>query len=279
MPKIKMKVSAGFSGVIATGSYENARPNYSAELEFEMEDLLPEQVSEHIGKVQKQLQDVCYGNFKADEQKSIIERIELERKDFRWYGEFPSATSIINWDADFFVSAEELQQYASQGNIIDAQAKHFIKTGSWEKPEKIEGTWSDIVIVKQGKLGLSLNGWDFPGFLKKYPLEKMEVGGPIISQKHRFGGTPDIRKCFFEGKKTLADVKRTPEKIKHFKQCAAYIIAEEENGAPPYEQMMLIPLNDKTEQGFSKPIVSAEINQYKEMFLRDRENFKKRFGV
>lgn len=276
---MKVKVSAGFSGVIATGSYENARPSYAAELEFEMPDLLPEKVSEHISKVQKQLQDVCYGNFKSDEQKSIIERIERERKDFRWYGEFPSVTSIINWDADFFVSPEELTQYAAQGSLIDAQVKHFIRTGAWEKIEKIEGTWADMVIVKQGNLGLSLNGWDFPAFLKKYPLEKIEIGKPVVSQKHRFGGTSDIRICYFEGKKTLADVKRTPEKVKHFKQCAAYVIAEEENGESPYEQLMLIPLNDKTDQGYSKPVITSEIGQYKDMFLRDRENFRKRFGA
>jgi len=277
--KIKIKVSAGFSGVIATGSYENARPSYSAEMEFEIDDMLPEQVSEHISKVQKQLQEVCYGNFKSDEQKSIVERIDRERKDIRWYGEYPSVTSIINWDADFFVSQEELQQYASQGNLIDAQVKHFIRTGTWEKAEKIEGTWSDMVILKRGSLALSLEGWDFPAFLKKYPLEKMEVGKPVVSHKHRFGGTSDIRICYFNGKKTLADVKRTPEKVKHFKQCAAYAIAEEENGESPYEQLMLVPLNDKTEQGFSKPIITTEIGQYKAMFLADRENFKKRFLV
>ena len=275
---MKIKISAGFSGVIATGSYENAKPSYTAEVESEV-SISEDELAQYVSELQKKLQEICYANFKQDEQKSIVERIERERKDFRWYGEYPSVTSIIGWDADFFVSQEELQQYCSQGNLIDAQVKHFIKTGKWEDVTKIEGTWSDIVVVKRGSLGLATSGWDFPGFLKKFPLDKMELGVPIISKKHKFGGTPDIRICYYEGKKTMADVKRTPDKIKHFKQTAAYIIAEEENGGETYEQMMLIPINDKTEQGFSKPVITAEIEQYKEMFLRDRENFKKRFGI
>jgi len=273
---MKIKVSAGFSGVIATGSYENARPSYSAEVEYEYDE---ENLAKEIDKVQNLLQAICYNRFKKDEEAQIIERITKERADFRWYEGYPSVTSIIGWDADYFQPPEELQQYASQGNIIHAQVNHFIKTGQWELAEKVEGTWADIVILKKGNLNLPLSGWDFPAFLKKYPLEKMEIGKPVICHKHKFGGTPDIRKCFYEGKQYLADVKRTPEKIKGFQQIAAYIMAEEENNEKPYEGMMLIPLNNKTEQGFSKPLISTEISQYKEMFLRSRENFKKRFGV
>ena len=277
---MKIKISAGFSGVISTGSYENSRPSYGVEIEIDNFDgFIFKDVEKFVEEKQKILQDICQKRFKEDEQQAIVERINKERADFRWYGSFPSVTSIIGWDSDFFVSPEELQQYASQGNLIDAQVKHFIASGEWVPVEKIDGTWADIVICKQGKLRLSTNGWDFPGFLKKYPLEKMEVGSPVISRTHQYGGTPDISKCLYSGKKTLADIKRTPDKLKHFKQTAAYILALEENGESAYEQMMLIPLNDKTEQGYSKPIVSTEIKQYQDMFLRDREQFKKRFGV
>jgi hypothetical protein len=273
---MKIKISAGFSGVIATGSFQNARPSYTAEVEIETNVSKPVDV---IDAWQKELQEVCYRNFKQDEQTQTIERIQRERTDFRMYGDFPSVTSILNWDADFWVTIVELQQYASQGSLIHAQVAEFIETGEWKPVEKIDGTWSDLIIVKQGKLQLPIEGWSFPDFLKKYPIEKMVCGEPIVSNEYRFGGTPDIRVCYYEGKKTLADVKRTPQKLKDFKQIAAYVIAEEENGESPYEQMMVIPLNDKTQQGFSKPIISTEISQYKQMFLKDRENFKKRYGI
>lgn len=270
---MKVKISAGFSGVISKGSFENARPSYTAEIETEIPSV------GDITLLQQQLQDVCLSNFKRDEERLIVERIARERKDMRFYGSYPSVTSIIGWDADFFVSPEQLTQYASHGSLYHAQVEYYIRTGKWEDVEHIEGTWSDLVIVKKGDLGLIVNDYDFPAFLKKYPIKDMQVGKEIKSEVYKFGGTPDIRICIYDGKKTLADVKRTPDKVKHFKQCAAYIIAEEENGESPYEQMMLIPANGKTEQGFSKPVVSQEINQFKQMFLRDRELFQKRFGI
>lgn len=276
---MKIKISTGFSGVIATGSYQNARPSYAAEIELEVINN-DEKMRSIVDVYQKSLQEICYRNFKQDEQTQTIERIQRERKDFRMYqGGRPSVTSILNWDADFWVTAIELQQYASQGSLIHAQVAEYIRTGEWKPVEKIDGTWSDLVIIKKGELQLPISGWSFPDFLKKYPVEKMVCGEPIVSNEHKFGGTPDIRVCYYEGKKTLADVKRTSQKLKDFKQIAAYIIAEEENGESPYEQMMIIVLNDKTKQGFSKPIISTEISQYKKMFLKDRDNFKKRYGI
>lgn len=278
---MKIKVSSSFSGVIPTGSYENTRPSYSAEVEFEIKNT--DEVNEIIDATQKELQAVCLRNFKLDEQRHLVERITKERADFRFYPagdeQFVSVTSILNWDSDFFVTPEQLQQYASQGNLYDLQVRHYMNTGEWLPPEEIEGSWTDLVIVKKGDLNLTVNQWNFPAFLEKYPLENMEEGTPVYSYKHKFAGTPDIRKCIYKGKKTLADVKRTPDPLKHFKQTAAYIIAEEENGEEPYEQMLLIPANDKTKQGYSKPIITEEIGQYKEMFLKERESFKKRFGI
>ena len=281
---MRIKVSSGFSGVISTGSFQNSRPSFEAEVEFELDEkeTLPNP-AEVCDKWQKHLHQVCLDNFKQAEQQAVAERINRERADFRFYPDQgvmrPSVTSIINWDADFFVPPEELQQYASQGNLYDLQAKPFIKTGEWSDAEKIEGSWADVVILKKGNLGLQFNGWNFPAFLEKYPLEKMEVGKTVYSRVHNFAGTSDVRRCWYKGKKYLADVKRTPDKVKHFKQTAAYIICEEEMGEPKYDGMMLIPANDKTEQGFSKPIITEEIEQYKTMFLRDRETFKKRFGL
>lgn len=280
---MKIKVSAGFTGVISVGPFENMRPSYTAEVEFELENIvdtdpdLPNRIKWH----QERLQEICQANFRNDEQKAIVDRIQRERADIRFYGDCPSVTSIINWDADFFISKEELQQYCSQGNLIDAQCKHFIKTGEWAPVKDIEGTWSDLVIISRGTLNLATEGWSFPNFLKKYPIEKMILGESVISKKHKYAGTSDIKSLIFEGKKYLGDIKRTAEKVKNGKQLAAYIMVEEENGETPYDGGMIIPLNDKTEQGFSKPIIydRKQIEQYFSMFLKDRENFKKRFNA
>jgi hypothetical protein len=276
---VKIKVSAGFSGTISVGSYENAKPSYIAEVEYEHSGNGDKTIRETIEETQKLLQDICLANFKADEQRLIVERIQRERADMRFYDGLPSVTSILGWDQDFFVSPQDLAQYAAQGSLYHLQVEHFIKTGEWENVEKIEGSYVHLVILKGGSLGLTWNDWDFPAFLKKYPFEKMEVGGPVKSLKHKFGGTPDISSCIHDGKRTLADVKRTPDKVKHFSQCAAYAIALEENGAEPFEQYALIPANNKTQQGFSKPVVTTETGQFKTMFLKARENFAKRYGI
>lgn len=274
---MRVKASASFTGVISTGEYENARPGYVAQIEFEASD--ENDAKDRLSRALEDLQRICQIRFKQDEQMMIIARLQKDREDLKFYGEFPSVTSIIDWDADYFVSPQDLTQYASRGNLYHAQLAHYIQTGKWVDAKEIEGTWADIVVVERGQLRLSYDDWKFPEFLKKYPIERMEVGVPVISKVHRFGGTPDIRSCIYDGKRTLADAKSTPDKVKNFSQIAAYIIAEEENGAQPYDQMMIIPCSGKTEQGFSKPIVSSDILQYKRMFLRARENFKKRFNI
>ncbi|MBX4189744.1 hypothetical protein KW791_00380, partial [Candidatus Parcubacteria bacterium] len=166
--EMKIKISSSFSGVISRGSYENSRPGFSAEVETEMaegDDLIA-----FTNNVQKDLQKVCYENFKACEEQAVVERVTKERQDIRFYDcpecgkKHSSVSSITGWDADFFVPPHELQQYASQGNLYDLQAKHFIETGKWEPVEKIEGSWTDLVILKKGNLKLSVNGWNFPAF-------------------------------------------------------------------------------------------------------------------
>lgn len=282
---MKIKVSSSYTGVISTGSYENARPAFSAEIE---EDINPQcketDLAEYIKVRQEALQTICYDRFKACEHQAIIERVEKDRKDIRWYGEngnrVPSVTSIINFDADMWVTQEELQQYASQGQIIHAQVAHYIKTGKWVEPKELSDVWSDLVIVTKGGLKLPLNGWDFPAFLKKYPITNLKNCHSSVNTEHKYGGTPDLEGTpeikGVDGVPTLCDVKRTPDKVKNFKQISAYCKMK---GYEHIKQMMVIPINDKTQQGFSKPIIETRIDEYFKMFLKDREAFRNRFGV
>jgi hypothetical protein len=285
--KRTIKVSAGFSGKIATGSFQNMNPSFFAEETFEIDDgcvvvndLLMQQCSgpnplKMIKERQIELQAICYANFEQEAHKAKIRKIQEDRKDFRWYGEYPSVTSILGYDADFFVEDNDLKQYASQGNIIHAQVAEFIKTGEWKSPDKIEGTTPDLFILKTGSLSLSLDGWDFPAFLKKYPLTGMKNGNALINDAHQYGGTYDLEGIYSEIP-TLCDVKRTTDKVKNLMQMAAYSKC---SGMEHIKQIMVIPLNDKTDQGFSKPTVSVEIDKYFELFIAKRKEFKKVYGI
>jgi len=280
---MKIKVSASFTGVISRGAFENSRPGFAAEVEMELAEgteLLP-----LTNTVQKDLQKICYDNFKACEEQAIIERVNREFQNTRWYTDeqgkkVPSVTSVIGFDADMYCTPEQLAQYAAQSNICHAQVEHYIKTGEWKEAKDTPGTWADIVIVKKGQLALDTEGWSFPDFLKKYPIKDLKNAKSSINETHKYGGTPDFEGVpDFKGADplpSLCDVKRTVDKIKNFKQISAYCKMK---GNEHIKQMIIVPLNNKTEQGFSKPVVETRIDQYFEMFLKDRENFARRFGV
>lgn len=256
-------------------------PSFYAEETFETE---LDAVDDIIKSRQIELQAICYRNFEAEAHKAKILKIEEDLKDIHWYpgpnGEkWPGVTSVIGLNAKFHVTDDDLKEYAAQGEIIHAQVDHFVRTGEWKQPQDINGLTAAIYIVKTGKLGLALEGWDFPAFLEKYPLEKMEPGTSVVNAEYQYGGTPDIHSCHFKNVPTIADIKRTADKAKNFKQIAAYEMARRSMGLPANEQMMIIPLNDKTEQGYSKPIVSRDIEKYFELFLYDRSEFKKVYGI
>lgn len=277
--KRKLKVEASFSGVLPTGSYANMRPSFAASMEYEADFATEAEIKTAIEVAQQELQGICYSSFEMEANKAKIMKIQEDRKDFRFYElkngeEVPSVTSILNYDTEFLMDAEELKQYASQGNLIHAQVADFITTGTWHKPQEIEGTAADLFILKKGNLSLSFDGWDFQAFLKKYPIADLKNGEVVINEKERYGGLPDGYGTI-NGVKTIFDIKRTPEKVKNFMQMAAYAKASKEK----VEQMMIIPLNDKTLQGFSQPIISTDIDKYMELFLYKRREFKKVYSI
>jgi len=147
--KRTIRLGGSVSGVIATGSYANLKPQFTWEETIECCDASDEQIIARI----KQLHEKAMGMMQEAETQATLERIQRERKDLRFLQSpitkkmLPSVTSIINYDADFFVSAEELSQYASQGNIIDAKVKHFIKIGKWAEAKELKDIWTDIVIL------------------------------------------------------------------------------------------------------------------------------------
>ena len=294
--KRTIKVGASFSGVIASGSYENSRPGFTAEEEFEIsaeESVINDVATSALESRSEELHLICYNAFKAFEQKAIVERIQKERSDIRFYdgpdGKYPSVTSIINYDSDFGIPPHQLQQYASQSNITHARVAHFIKTGVWDNDYKsLSEIWSDIVIVTKGDLNLSTDSGDFKAFLEDYPINDMKNGEPSFNTVHRYAGTPDFTGIpdTSKGKwkklegvkpvKTVFDVKRTVDKEKALMQMSAYRNCE---GLTDCKQVIAVPLNDKTQQGFSTPLVSDKVDFYFTMFLNKKKAFSARYGL
>lgn len=275
--KRKITLSASYSGVLPTAPFSNARPGFSAQEEFEIEFSEVKEIDFITEERQRQLMAICLQNFEQEAERAKIQKVKNDLKNVRFYKdeetgeEYPSVTSILGYDST--VSDEELKQYASQGIINHARVEEFIKTGLWKKPSEIEGVGAELFILKQGNLQLDSDACDFPAFLKKYPIEKLENGKVLVNRKHKYAGTND-GVGIYNGLKTLFDIKRTPDKVKNFMQMSAY--AECLDGI---EQLMIIPLNDSTEQKFSKPILTNEMSKYFDLFLYKRKEFSKIYGI
>ena len=285
--KRTIRIGGSISGVIATGSWENLRPHFTWEETIEDFTGTDEQVMNRI----KSLHEKAMVMMKDAEIQATVERIRRERKDLRILispytkKPLPSVTSIINYDTDFFCSPEELAQYASQGNIIDARVKHYIKIGKWSQASEIKEVWTDIVILTKGDMKLETDVGDFPAMLEKYPIDKMKVGERFFNDDLGYCGEPDFsgipeksddwEKIGGKPIQTIFDVKRTPSKLKNGMQLAAYC---KNYGIV---QGIIIPLSDKTKQGYSKPVVydKEKLDGYFSVFQNKQKEFKKRYNI
>lgn len=278
--KKTVRLGGTIEGVIATGSYQNLRPSFTWEETIEDCDMTDAEIEARV----KEIHLKAFAMLKEAEQKAIIDRIQREREDLRFMisplgNILPSVTSIINYDADFFVAPEEMIQYASQGNIIDAKVKFYIQTKKWVLAKDIKDCWTDLVILTKGNLKLDKDAGDFPGFLEKYPINDMKVGERFFFDEEGYCGEPDFFGIpdFKDALKipTIFDVKRTAEKIKNGIQLAAYCKKFS------VKQAIVIPLNGKTEQQFSKPIIYSEgdLEGYFKIFKAKQREFKKRYNI
>lgn len=278
----KIKVSSGFSGKIPTGSFQNSNPSFYAEIELdttiEGDSLLAE-----IDSIQKRLHEVAYQNFKIVADAARVEKLKNDLNGFRFYktpnGDFPSVTTILDPEFKPFCTEDELAVAIAEGNINHARAAYFIEKGVWEDPKNIPGTAPDLAVLKFK----FLSAWDFPNFLKKYPLQGMKNGRLLLNQAQRYAGTND-GECIYPlgGEKdgalvpTIFDFKRTPDKEKNFVQMAGYSKCA---GMEHIEQMMIIPTNPDNQQGFQKPILSSGVDKFFEIFLEKRKDFLATYGI
>ena len=252
--KRTIEITSSFSGTISTGQFENERPMFSLKDTIEVDGA--KDIDIKIRKRQEQLHDMCYGMFKEAERKSIVQRIEKERKDIRFYlcpihkKNYPSVTSVIGWDADFYISTDELNQYAAQSTIQHLIFNHFIEKNEWIEPEKIPEAYKYIVIVKKGSLRLDYKAGNIPGFLEKYPIKFKSSEKAVFNHEYKYAGRPDADGEPLQSKEwekagaisvpTIFDVKRTADKVKAFKQMAAYAKCK---GNSKVKQLCIIPIN------------------------------------
>lgn len=284
MSKRTVEIVSSFSGKISKGNYENEAPFFSLKEIIEDATLTDEEIS----KRQSELLAICYSKFKEAETNTIVERLKQKYQSirFREYNgkQLASVTSILGWDTDFFMPADELAQYASQGTINHLILNEYVKNKTWLEPKQIPEAHKHIAILNKGNLNLSPFSGNIQAFLEKYPIEFISCSTVVFNAEDEYSGEFDCdgipkgkewEKLGVDPVLTLFDLKRSVDKIKNLKQLAAYVKASKKD----YKQIVVIPVNDKTQQGFSKPTVSKDPDAYYTMFLQDRKEFKEKFGI
>ncbi len=295
--KRTVEITASFTGKIPTGSFENESPFFALKEIIEDEGSLGLNIhfdDAWIRNRQQELQKICYDQFKRHAEVAYSERIAKEYTNIRFYTgangqKYPSVTSILNMDADFHVPPDELAQYGARGTVYHKLIETFLMTGEWKDPRTIPEIAPDVMTVLNGSLRLSLEDVDFRGFFKDYPFQVFEMEKTVINEEFKYGGRLDIVCVIDSNKKgkwdkiegiifdvpTILDIKTstTLDKIKGLTQQAAYAKVEE------VTQIGLIHLNKENVCGYSKPVITSNIESYWAMFLKQRNDFQKRYGV
>jgi hypothetical protein len=115
--KRTIEIAASFTGKISTGQFENESPYFSAKEIIESEEVITDDV---IKARQQDLQSICYGQFKRHAEQAYSEKIAKQYKNIRFYDgkdglKYPSVTSIINMDSEFFMPPDGVGVYSAQG--------------------------------------------------------------------------------------------------------------------------------------------------------------------
>jgi hypothetical protein len=289
-----IEVSASYSGKISTGQFENENPFFSAKETIEVDETT-EVANTLIDLRQSELKEICYTQFKRHAEIAYQEKVAKSYANIRFYDagngqKYPSVTSIINMDENFFMPADELAQYGARGTVIHKQIELFLKDGVWREPKDIPEVAFQVMTVIKGTLGLQLDDVNFTNWYKDYPIKVLEQEKTVINHEHKYAGRLDIL-CVIDSKNpgkwdkiegiqydtpTILDVKTsaTLDHLKGFTQQGAYAMTD-----PAVKQIGLIHLTKENVCGYAKPKLSNKIEHYWSIFLNKRAKFTERYGV
>lgn len=289
-----IEITSSFTGKISTGQFENAAPFFSAKEVIEIDDVTPE-IDRMIEARQSELQEICRNQFKRVAEIEYQEKVAKSYKNIRFYDagngqKYPSVTSIINMDENFFTAPDELAQMAARGTIIHKQVELFLQTGKWVEPKEIPEIAPYVFTLVKGNLGLVVDDVSFVNFYKDYPFKVVKQESTVINHMHKYAGRFDIL-CVIESTNkgkwdkiegiqfdvpTILDVKTgaSLDAAKGLIQQSAYAMCDE-----TVKQIGLIHLTKENVCGFAKPKVTNKIESYWNIFLNKRQKFSERYGV
>lgn len=274
-----VEINVNVTGKIPRRLFENFSPYFS------IKEVYRDEISDSFRlSRQKLLYEQVERLFSEVRDGIKVEELQEQYKNLRFTAhpktgkKYPHVTDILYWDAEFYVSPEELSQYGARGSAVHSMIENWVKTKEWTHKAINK---RDLILLKTGSLRLyeSLDKINFLGFMEKYG-KKIEYGDGEFrgfNVEHFYCGQPD-RIGTYEKIPAIFDYKSREAKDDDFKQMAAYLKLDSP-GLSSIKRMVIIPLNPDNKSGFGRPVVSDEPDKYFNLFLRERADFKDKFGI
>ncbi len=275
-----IEIETSFGGVISEAPYENVKPAYRDKLFIDIEDCddeieIRKRYRGMLHDEQRMAFELLRGQLKAELVQLQFENVIIREKNGKQY---PSVTSIISWMKDWHISKDDLIQYAARGTIVHKLIEYYIHNQIWlmleDLSEKDQEMDVEITTMLQGGKKLLIEDCSFQKFFevhgKDFEISETEV--TVYNEEHKYSGRMDAE-GLYKGIKSIIDYKTG--KSWDFKQLAAYAECRED-----IKQLVVCPVgptDNKT--GVMKPVVCENVKSEFKKFLRDRVEFKKRFGI
>ncbi len=270
MNNVKVKeITVSLSGVIPVAAYENLRPSFS----MTVEPINGESPEKIIAECQRYLHTV----FEGESNRGKADLIDKQYSNIRFYEKdgkkYPSVTSILNWDKEWRVTDDELQQYASRGNIVEYLINKYIETGEWIDPTQVPELREDVSILMGGSLMFTWEQCSHKAFMEQYSkkIKALEFQRTVFNEENLYAGTLDILGGY-DDILSVMDIKCGGWQMM---QLAAYA-----NCIEGVEQLVILPVGPTDNKcGYKRPVIEDAIQKEYEEFLKARAKFKRRFGI
>lgn len=237
---------------------------------------------------QKEIFQQCEAQFAAVRDGIRVEELQEQFRNLRFTTnpkngkKYPHVTDILYWDADFYIDGLELAQYGARGSAVHSMIESWVADGKWDAAAIHK---KDKILLETGSLRLwdTLDDINFLGFMEKYQKDIVFGSGEFraFNDEHFYCGKPD-RVGTYKGRPAIFDYKCRAAKADDFKQMAMYLNLDHPDLRAIRDAkgvMVIIPLNPDNEQGFGRPVVSEEIEKNFNLAMRDRADFKDKFGI
>lgn len=283
-------ITVSVTGKIPRRNFENFSPYFSIKEIYK--DYITE---EYRVKRQQELYKGLQVFFNDIREGVRIEELQEQFKNLRFTlnpatgRKYPHVTDILYWDAEFYINPDELNQYGARGSAIHAMIDNWIHVMSYGNPNPpTEMAWTtnvvnkrDAILLKTGSLRLwdTLEEINFLGFMEKHGKYIIFGDGEFrgFNEEHFYCGQPD-RIGSYDSVPAIFDFKCRAAKDDDFKQMAMYLKLDDTR-LKGITRMVVIPLNSANKSGFGSPVVSDEPEKYFNLALRDRADYRDKFGI